>query len=90
MNAIDQMIDEMQNRGFAAKTIREYSGTLHRLAKHFGRCPAKLSLEEVREYQLHLAQRKDISTSYYNASVTALRFMFLQTLKRDWSIERLP
>ena len=82
MNAIDQMIDEMQNRGFAAKTIREYSGTLHRLAKHFGRCPAKLSLEKVREYQLHLAQRKDIS-SYYNTSVTALRFTFLQTLERD-------
>ena len=35
-------------------------------------------------------RRKDISRSYYNATVTALRFMYLETLKRDWSIERLP
>lgn len=90
MSAIQRMIDEMQKRVYARKTIQEYSGTLRRLASHFGCCPSKLTLEQVREYQLHLAKRNDISTSYYNASVTALRFMFLQILKRDWSIERLP
>ena len=90
MSAIQRMIDEMERRGYAGKTIKEYSGTLRRLAAYFDRCPSKLTLEEVREYQLHLAQRKDISTSYYNASVTALRSMYLQTLGRDWSIERLP
>ena len=90
MSAIQRMVEEMQRRGYAAKTVDEYSGTLRRLATHFGCCPSKLTLEQVREYQLYLAKRKDISTSYYNASVTALRFMYLQTLGRDWSIERLP
>lgn len=90
MSSIQRMIDEMQRRGYAVKTITEYSGTLRRLATYFGCCPSTLTLEQVREYQLHLAKRKDISTSYYNASVTALRFMYLQTLGRDWSIERLP
>ena len=90
MSAIQRMIDEMQRREFADKTIREYSGSLRRLATYFGCCPSKLTLEEVREYQSHLARRKDISTSYYNSTVTALRFMYLQTLGRDWSIERLP
>ena len=90
MSAIEQMIDEMERGDYAPKTIKEYSGTLRRLATYFGCCPSKLTLEQVREYQLHLAQREDISTSYYNASVTALRFMYLQTLGRDWSIERLP
>ena len=90
MSAIQRMIDEMQARGYAGKTINEYSGTLRRLASYFGCCPSQLTLEQVREYQLHLAKRNDISTSYYNASVTALRFMYLKTLGRDWSIERLP
>lgn len=49
-----------------------------------------MTLEQIREYQVHLAQRKDISWSYYNSTVTALRFMYLQTLQRDWPIERLP
>ena len=90
MNAIERMIDEMQRREYASKTIKEYTATVQRLADHFGCCPAKLSLDQVREYQSLLAKRNDISASYYNSSVTALRFLYLQTLGRDWSIERLP
>ena len=90
MSAIERMIDEMKRRGYASKTIAEYSGSLRRLASYFSCCPSQLTLEQIREYQLHLAGRKDISWSYYNATVTALRFMYLETLKRDWSIERLP
>jgi hypothetical protein len=90
MSAIERMIEEMQRLGFASKTISEYSGSLRRLATYFGCCPSQLTLEQIREYQLHLARRKDVSWSYYNATVTALRFMYLKTLKREWSIERLP
>jgi site-specific recombinase XerD len=90
MSAIQRMMDEMKRRGYAAKTIREYSGSLRRLAIHFGCCPSQLTLEQIREYQVYLAQRRDISWSYYNSTVTALRFMYLQVLHRDWPIERLP
>ncbi len=90
MSAIQRMIDEMRRRGYAKKTIAEYSGSVRRLATYFGKCPSKLTLEQIRAYQLHLAERKDISASYYNATVTALRFLYLQTLERDWSIDRLP
>lgn len=90
MSAIERMIGEMERRGYARKTIQEYSGSLRRLAAYFGCCPSRLTLEQIREYQVWLARRKDISWSYYNSTVTALRFMYLQTLQRDWSIERLP
>jgi site-specific recombinase XerD len=90
MSAIQRMIDEMRRRGYASKTIAEYSGSLRRLASYFGCCPSKLTLEQLRQYQVHLAGRNDISASYYNSTVTAMRFMYLQTLGRDWSIERLP
>lgn len=90
MSAIQRMIDQMRRRGYASKTIKEYSGSLRRLATYFGCCPSKLTLEQLRQYQVHLAKRKDISASYYNSTVTAMRFLYLETLGRDWSIERLP
>jgi len=90
MSGIQQMIDEMQRRGYASKTIKEYSASLRRLATYFGCCPSKLTLEQIRQYQVHLAGRDDISASYYNSTVTAMRFMYLETLGRDWSIEGLP
>ena len=86
MKAIEQMIQEMQRREYAAKTIKEYTATVRRLADHFDCCPSKLTLEQVREYQSLLAKRNDISAAYYNTSVTAIRFLFLQTHGRDWSI----
>ena len=90
MSAIERMIDQMKRRGYADKTIKEYSTTVRRLADHFGCCPSKLTLEQVREYQSLLAKRNEISAAYYNSSVTAIRFLFLQSLGRDWSIQRLP
>lgn len=90
MSAIERMIQEMQRREYAAKTIKEYTATVRRLADHFNCCPSRLTLQQVREYQSLLAKRNDISAAYYNSSVTAIRFLFLQTLGRDWSIERLP
>ncbi len=90
MSAIQRMIDEMHRRGYANKTIKEYSASVRRLSAHFGCCPSKLTLEQVREYQMQLAKRDDISASYYNSTVTALRFLYLQTVGRDWSFERLP
>ena len=90
MKAIEQMIQEMRRREYASKTIKEYTAAAGRLADHFDCCPSKLTLEQVREYQSLLAKRDDISAAYYNSSVTAMRFLFLQTLGRDWSIERLP
>ncbi len=56
MSAIQRMIDEMQRRGYAKKTIAEYSGSVRRLATYFGKCPSKLTLEQIRAYQLHLAE----------------------------------
>ena len=90
MSAIERMIDEMKRREYANKTIKEYSTTVRRLSDHFDCCPSKLTLEQVREYQSLLAKRNDISAAYYNSSVTAIRYLYLKTLGRDWSIERLP
>ncbi len=90
MNAIERMIEEMQRRGFANKTIKEYTSTIRRLSDHFGCCPSELTLQQVREYQSLQAKRTDITAAYYNSTVTALRFLYLKALGRDWSIERLP
>lgn len=90
MSSIERMIEEMQRRGFADKTIKEYTSSIRRLADHFGCCPSELTLEQVREYQSLQAKRTDITAAYYNSTVTALRFLYLKTLRRDWSIERLP
>lgn len=90
MSAVQQLIDEMNRRHYAAKTIEEYAASIRRLGTHFASCPSTLSLEEIRAYQLHLIQEKHVSWSYYNNTMAAIRFFYLQLLLRDWPIEQLP
>ena len=66
------MIGEMKRRNYADKTIREYVKHIIYLSRYFGRSPAELTLEDIRQYQLYLCQRKRVSWSYYNGAVWAI------------------
>ena len=90
MSAVEQMISELQRRNYSPKTIAEYVKSIRRLAAYFGCCPSKLTLKQVRDYQLHLARRDRISWSYYNHTVSAIRFLYREALRRDWPTEELP
>ena len=90
MSAVQRLIDEMQRRNYAAKTTKEYAASIRRLGVHFGCCPSKLSLDQIRGYQLHLIQEKHVSWSYYNNTMAAIRFLYLKVLQYDWPIEQLP
>ena len=90
MSAVVRMIGEMKRRNYAAKTIQEYAGCARRLGAYYGCCPSKLTPEQIRQYQLHLIQQKRVSWGYYNGTMTALRFLYLQVLQREWSIEQIP
>ena len=90
MSAIQRMIDQMRHRGYAAKTIAEYSGSVRRLAAYFGCCPSELSVEQLREYQVHLSGRNDISASYYNATVTAMKAVAARASISRFRSARLP
>ncbi|WP_247392897.1 site-specific integrase [Bradyrhizobium sp. 35] len=56
------------------------------MAAFLGRSPNKASFEDVRRFQLHVAQ-SGVGTGALNATVAALRFFFRVTLKRSAIIE---
>ena len=82
-------IEDLQLRNRAARTVESYVGQVAQFAAHFGRSPEELTLEHVREYQLHLLQKK-ASWSSFNQCVCALRFLYGTTLGRKEYLERLP
>src|SRR5258707_854253 len=53
-----RFIDDLRLRNYAPRTIEAYGAGVARVAKHFGRSPDQLSLEEIRRFQLHLLERK--------------------------------
>jgi integrase/recombinase XerD len=52
--------------------------------------PDKLGLEAVREYQLYLLNERKLSPESINTFVTAVKFLYLETLEMPWGNEVFP
>ena len=59
----ERMRSEMIGRRYSPGTIKCYLYQIQHFAKHFNRCPSEMGLEEVREYQRHLAEEAAASAS---------------------------
>lgn len=84
------MLDELQRRNYAQNTVRTYIRIVERFAQHFGRSPAKLGPDQIREYQVHLFRDRHLSPGTVEQHVAALRFFYVKTLKRPYMHEHLP
>lgn len=68
-----RMIDDMVVRNLAPNTMLCYLKQVSYLARYFGRSPEQLGPEEIREYQLYLAEDRKVSVSSRLVAITALR-----------------
>jgi integrase/recombinase XerD len=84
-----RMIEDMELKNLAPRTIAVYTGRVAAFARHFGRSPDALGREEVRSYLLHLVQEEHASWCVYNQTVAALRFLYEVTLERHGIMVRI-
>ena len=80
-----RMIEDMTIRKLAP-TQKGYIRTIKNFAVFLGRSPDTATPEDVRRFQLHLAQR-GADVPILNHTVSALRFFFGVTLKRHDIVE---
>src|SRR5271166_6255746 len=76
-----RMIDDMRARRFKEKVQKDYVRHVRTFAAFLGRSPDTATSEDLRRFQLHLAQQQ-ISAGSINAAIAALRFFFTVTLER--------
>ena len=74
-----RMIDDMRMRKLAPKTQSHYLRAVLRFAGYLGRSPDTATIEDLRNYQLHLVDH-GISPISLNAAITGLKFFFDVTL----------
>lgn len=85
-----RMLEDLRIRNLSENTQRIYLHQVAAFARHFGRSPAELGPEHVRTWQVHLVQERQVAWSTLNIAVCALRFLYCTTLRKDWSIKRIP
>src|SRR5208282_954057 len=76
-----RLIDDITARRFSEDTKRDYVRNVRKFAAFLGRSPDKATSEDLRRYQLHMAQQQ-ASPGTINAAIAALRFFFTVTLEK--------
>ena len=86
-----RMSEDMQVRNLSPCTQQNYIAQVARFAQHFHRSPDRLGPEQIRDYQVFLTTEKRLASSSIGVAVSALRFLYRVTLRKDWNIpEFLP
>src|SRR6266487_3850959 len=84
-----RFIEDMQLHGYSPKTQSCYVGAVCGLAKHYHKSPELVREEELRRYFLHLTLEKKVSRSTATIALCGIKFLFQNTLQRNWTCFKL-
>jgi site-specific recombinase XerD len=82
------MIEDMRLVGLSDGTQEVYLNAVRKLAQRYRRSPDQLNQEHVRAYFIELSGR-GLAPSTLRVQLYALKFLYLNTLQRDWSLLKL-
>jgi site-specific recombinase XerD len=81
-----RMIEDLQLRGYADRTVEAYVRAVAQLARFHGRSPDQLTEDQVREYFLHLATVRKVARGTLTIALCGIKFFYEQTLGRQWRV----
>ena len=84
------MLEELERRNYAQTTRDCYIQTIEDVARYFKRPPDQLGPEHIREYQAYLFRERKLAARTVTQRLAALRFFFIQTMKKPWSVADTP
>jgi site-specific recombinase XerD len=84
------MLEELQRRNYSPGTIRCYLRAVADFARYFHRSPDQLRPQHIREYQAYLFRERKLDPSTVTQKLAALRFLFIKTLRKPWSVAETP
>jgi integrase/recombinase XerD len=84
-----RMIEDLQLRNLSPHTQTSYLQQVSRFARYFGKSPDQLGPQHIRAYQVYLTNDKMLNPASIQIAVSALRFLYKITLKKNWSFEEV-
>jgi integrase/recombinase XerD len=78
-------LEDLQLQGLSARTQQAYVRTVRQLADHYGKSPALITEEELRQYFLSVKNVKKWSRATMTQAICGIKRFFETTLTRDWT-----
>ena len=81
---------DLELRGCALTTQKEYLRRAHNFVAFHGRSPAAMGETEIREFLLHLLNEKKAGSATVHMYVAAIKFLYATTLERPEVAAKIP
>lgn len=78
----DKMDGDLKLRGRSDSTRATYLRCARSFVAHYGKPPAEMGRDEVRDFLLHLIEERKLKPSSYNVYAASLKFLYSHTLER--------
>jgi site-specific recombinase XerD len=85
-----KMIRELELHRKSPRTVEAYVTAVAQLAKHYGRSPDAISIEEVRDFLHYLITQRKVAFSTCNQKLAGIRFFYRQVLGQEEFSLRVP
>jgi len=85
-----RMIHELELHRKSPRTIEAYVTAVAQLARHYGRSPDRISLEQVRRFLHHLIAERKLAFSSCNQKLAGIRFFYRHVLGQKKLDLRVP
>lgn len=79
-----RFIQDLQLHGYTPQTQKVYVSAIRVMARHYGKSPDQISEDELRRYFLHLTLQRRVARGTATIALSALKFLFQNTLQRNW------
>jgi site-specific recombinase XerD len=86
----EQLIQQMQLKGYCKKTIKSYVSIIAQIALFYHTPADQLSVIQIREFILKRITIDHRSKPWMNMAISAVKLLFCDVLKREWNLIDLP
>jgi site-specific recombinase XerD len=85
-----RLAEDMKIRNLAPATIDAYTFHARRFGDFIQKPLDRATVEDVRNFQLHLIEIRKLAYSSFNQAVCALRFLYTHTIRVPWPVTMVP
>jgi integrase/recombinase XerD len=81
------MEEEIKLKGYSFKTNKSYMSHIKRFSSFINKNLDEIGNQDVRQYTLFLLENRNVSHSYVNQAISAIRFLCNEVLRQNKIIE---
>jgi len=86
----EQMIQQMQLKGYSQRTINTYILCIRLLSRYYGLSPDLITTDQIRSYIEYCLIERKLSKAWLNQIISALKILYVEILKREWNRLDIP